>query len=319
MIPRPRRGRRRARRARSRPPQLLHQRPVADDLGGPIEVDVLVVLADLGLGRRREDRLGKAVGLPQPGRELDPAHRARLAVLAPSRAGQVSAHHAFDRVHVEAPDADRPPATSSGTSSEMKWFGHRSRGAVEPEHGHLVQDPPLVGDGVGHDHVVGGDPVRGDHQQVAVDLVHLAHLAGRVEAKVGEACLHDGADANNDRPRARSPCGKQPMVIPPPRIYSEYDGRPPPGYLEDKEAMLRRLARIEGQVAGSAAWSARGVLHRRADPDRRRRAGARRGRREAPRGSREPLRPRCGRRGGAEADEKMDELLAAVERFARTR
>ena len=58
------------------PAQLLHQRPVADDLGGALEVDVLVVVADLGLGRRGEDRLRQPVGLLEAGGQLDPADRA---------------------------------------------------------------------------------------------------------------------------------------------------------------------------------------------------------------------------------------------------
>ena len=62
------------------PPQLLHERPVADELGRAVEVDVLVVLADLGLGGRSEDRLREAVGLTQARGQLDPADGTRLAV-----------------------------------------------------------------------------------------------------------------------------------------------------------------------------------------------------------------------------------------------
>ena len=53
--------------------QLLQQLAVADDLGGAIEVHVLVVVADLGLGRRREDRLRQLLGLAQARRQLDAA------------------------------------------------------------------------------------------------------------------------------------------------------------------------------------------------------------------------------------------------------
>ena len=45
--------------------QLLEQLAVADDLGGAVEVHVLVVVAHLGLGGGREDRLGELLGLPQ--------------------------------------------------------------------------------------------------------------------------------------------------------------------------------------------------------------------------------------------------------------
>ena len=50
----------------------LGQRPIADQLHGALEVDRLVV-PDVGLGRRGEQRLGQAVGLPQAGGQLDPA------------------------------------------------------------------------------------------------------------------------------------------------------------------------------------------------------------------------------------------------------
>ena len=56
----------------------------ADDVGGLGAGDVLVV-ALLGLGRRREDRLGQALGLTQPGRQRVPADRAGVAVVAPAR------------------------------------------------------------------------------------------------------------------------------------------------------------------------------------------------------------------------------------------
>ena len=93
-----------------------------------------------------------------------------------------------------------------------------------------------------------------------------------------------------------------------------------PGYVDDKEAVLRRLSRIEGQVRGlrrmvddevycidvltqiAAVDKALGgvALQLLADHTN-----------------------HCVRdavaRGGDEADEKVGELLAAVERFARTR
>jgi CsoR family transcriptional regulator, copper-sensing transcriptional repressor len=92
------------------------------------------------------------------------------------------------------------------------------------------------------------------------------------------------------------------------------------GYVEDKEAILRRLARIEGQVGGlrrmvdeeaycvdvltqvaAVTKALEGVsLKLLADHTN-----------------------HCVRdaveRGGSEADEKVNELLTAVERFARTR
>jgi DNA-binding FrmR family transcriptional regulator len=93
-----------------------------------------------------------------------------------------------------------------------------------------------------------------------------------------------------------------------------------PGYVSDKEALLRRLSRIEGQVRGvrsmveredycvdvltqiSAATKALDGVALRLLADHT---------------------DHCVRgalsRGGAEADEKVAELVSAVERFARTR
>jgi DNA-binding FrmR family transcriptional regulator len=93
-----------------------------------------------------------------------------------------------------------------------------------------------------------------------------------------------------------------------------------PGYLEDKEAVLRRLSRIEGQVrglgrmVGDEAYCI-DVLTQIAAVER------------ALDGVAVKLLTdhanHCVRdaieAGGSEADEKMDELLAAVERFSRTR
>lgn len=92
------------------------------------------------------------------------------------------------------------------------------------------------------------------------------------------------------------------------------------GYVSDKQALLRRLARIEGQVAGikrmvdEEAYCV-DVLTQVAAVTR------------ALEGVSLKLLSdhtnHCVRdavtAGGAEADEKVDELLAAVERFARTR
>jgi len=93
-----------------------------------------------------------------------------------------------------------------------------------------------------------------------------------------------------------------------------------PGYIDDKEALAKRLSRIEGQVRGlrrmvdqeaycidvltqiSAVERALDGVALRLLSDHT---------------------DHCVRdaiaNGGAEADEKVDELMAAVERFARTR
>ena len=93
-----------------------------------------------------------------------------------------------------------------------------------------------------------------------------------------------------------------------------------PGYIEDKQALERRLARVEGQVRGvrgmveSEAYCV-DVLTQIAAITRALDGVALK--------LLEDHTSHCVRgaleQGGSEADEKVEELLAAVERFARTR
>jgi DNA-binding FrmR family transcriptional regulator len=96
--------------------------------------------------------------------------------------------------------------------------------------------------------------------------------------------------------------------------------RAAPGYIEDKQALERRLARVEGQVRGvrgmveSEAYCV-DVLTQIAAITRALDGVALK--------LLEDHASHCVRgaleEGGSEADEKVEELLAAVERFARTR
>jgi DNA-binding FrmR family transcriptional regulator len=94
----------------------------------------------------------------------------------------------------------------------------------------------------------------------------------------------------------------------------------PRGYVDDKEALLRRLSRIEGQVRGCARMVADeaycidvitqiSAISRALDGVALKLL--------------EDHTAHCVRgaveRGGDEADEKLDEVIAAVQRFARTR
>jgi len=96
--------------------------------------------------------------------------------------------------------------------------------------------------------------------------------------------------------------------------------RQTPGYVADKEAVLRRLARVEGQVRGVRSMVERedyciDVLTQIAAVQRALEGVALRLLADHT--------DHCVRdalqRGGDEADEKVAELVAAVERFARTR
>jgi DNA-binding FrmR family transcriptional regulator len=93
-----------------------------------------------------------------------------------------------------------------------------------------------------------------------------------------------------------------------------------PGYVSDREAILKRLSRIEGQVRGVKGMVSEdaycidvltqlGAIQKALDG-----VGLKLLSDHTDHCVRDAV-----ERGGAEADEKVDELLAAVERFARTR
>jgi DNA-binding FrmR family transcriptional regulator len=93
-----------------------------------------------------------------------------------------------------------------------------------------------------------------------------------------------------------------------------------PGYVSDREAVLKRLSRIEGQVRGIKGMVSEdaycidvltqlGAIQKALDG-----VGLKLLADHTDHCVRNAV-----ERGGAEADEKVDELLAAVERFARTR
>jgi DNA-binding FrmR family transcriptional regulator len=96
--------------------------------------------------------------------------------------------------------------------------------------------------------------------------------------------------------------------------------RTEPGYVSDRDAILKRLSRIEGQVRGIKGMVEEdaycidvltqiGAVTKALDG-----VGMRLLSDHTDHCVRDAL-----AQGGAEADEKVDELLAAVERFARTR
>src|ERR1035437_4505074 len=71
--------------------------------------DVLVV-PDGGLRGRTEDRLCESIALDETGREILTCERPLLAVLLPSRSGQVAAHDTFHGEHLGAAAKHRPAA-----------------------------------------------------------------------------------------------------------------------------------------------------------------------------------------------------------------
>ena len=141
----------------------------------PFFVDVLVV-ALRRLRRRGDDRLREARRLLESRRKHVAADGTGLAVVLPSRAGEIAAHDELDRKHLE-------PATGHGATvcpeREQVVLHDRAR-AGEPERRQAREDTTLVRDRRRQDDVERRDAVaRGQHERLVVESVDLADLPAR--------------------------------------------------------------------------------------------------------------------------------------------
>ncbi len=72
---------------------------------------------------------------------------------------------------------------------------HVIRESVEPELRHSSEQLALAGDGRGHHHVVGADPIRGDQEQFVAQIVHITHLSA-ADGQIRQMGLNDGRRLN---------------------------------------------------------------------------------------------------------------------------
>ncbi len=163
---------------------LAHQ---SRRLGGG---DVLIVIAELGLRRRREERRRQPRAPLQPARQDVPTHRARRLVIRPARACDVPADDRFDRQHLQPTHEHRAPleqrrvaADTLGhlihlISDEVVLKSQLRRGEVaQPEACQLCQHLALARNAVQHHHIERRDAVgRDDEQRLRVDFKQVAHL-----------------------------------------------------------------------------------------------------------------------------------------------
>src|SRR5437868_5318984 len=88
----------------------LRSQFLADELLGLCKADVLVMLALLRLGGRRENWLGQLVRLAQAFRQSDAADRAGRLIILPARADDVAAHYRFHHDRFQSLGDDRAAA-----------------------------------------------------------------------------------------------------------------------------------------------------------------------------------------------------------------
>ncbi len=156
-----------------------------EDFNASLEADIFVVVADLGFGGRRVDRLRQLVALAEAFRQRDPADRAVLFVACPAGAGDVAADDALDRDHGELLHQHAVPVKLR-CAEELRHIRGVGRDhvvrqdvlrVIEPEFRHLGQDSAFFGDLVVEDDVKCGDAVRRDEDQVLADVVDFTNLS----------------------------------------------------------------------------------------------------------------------------------------------
>src|SRR5918994_2681856 len=140
------------------------------------EVDVDVVLAELGLRGRCEDRRRQPGPVDQSGRQRHAAHRPDGAVVLQPGSGEVATGDTLDRHHVEALAQERSPPDRTGVVGENPVFRYKVPEPLEPPHRQGGQHPPLVRDRRSQHMVVGRDPVRRHDEQCAGIILRLVEI-----------------------------------------------------------------------------------------------------------------------------------------------
>src|SRR3990170_3158184 len=129
------------------------------------------------------------------------AHCPRGPVVLPPRAGEIPAHHALDREHVEFP-ADHRPAV--GAELE-EMVGDDLACPSEPERREPGEHLPLVRDRRRQDDVEGRDPVAGDELEAPVaELEDLPYLPARDMNRLRGHALTSSVSATSGRRRAKT-------------------------------------------------------------------------------------------------------------------
>ena len=157
-----------------------------EDSSALLEGDILVVVAELCLRARREDRLRQLLGFLEASRQLDAADRAVLLIACPAAARDIAADNALHRQHRELL-ALHAVAEELRLLEELRHvvIVHRDHVVrndvlreVEPELRHLRQDFALLRDLVLEDVVECGDAVCRNHDDAVACIVNLTNFSG---------------------------------------------------------------------------------------------------------------------------------------------
>ena len=157
-----------------------------EDGSALLERDVLIVITELCLRARREDRLRQFLGFLEALRQFDAADRAVLLIACPAAARDVAADNALHRQHRELlalhAVAEELRLTEEFRHVVVVHRDHVVRNdvlrEVEPELRHLRQDLALLRDLVLEDMVESRDAVRRNHDDAVASIVDLTNFSG---------------------------------------------------------------------------------------------------------------------------------------------
>ena len=157
-----------------------------EDSSALLEGDILIVVAELCLRARREDRLRQLLRFLETSWQLDAADRAVLLIACPTAARDIAADNALHRQHRELL-ALHAVADELRLLEELRHvvIVHRDHVVrndvlreVEPELRHLRQDFALLRDLVLEDVVECGDAVCRNHDDAVACIVNLTNFSG---------------------------------------------------------------------------------------------------------------------------------------------
>ena len=164
--------------------------PVIAENGAGFGGRKVFVMAVVVFAGGREERFGQAVGFAEAMGNAMAADRSMKAIFLPAGTGEMAAGDAFDGEDFAAAGAGEAAlefgqVDAGGEIVAEDVVGADVFGEAKPMPGERGEDFALVGDGGGHDDVVGGDAVRGDEPDFVMAGVDVADLALAQKGDVG--------------------------------------------------------------------------------------------------------------------------------------